>query len=68
MLYELMGLMAAAPATGDNFPAKKLIAVIVIAVGILVLLSIFAVVAGKKEEEGNPGEHDPEEFNTRDDG
>ena len=38
------------------------------AVGILVLLSIFAVVAGKKEEEGNPGEHDPEEFNTRDDG
>lgn len=50
-MMELMNMLAAAPATGDDFPAKKLIAVLVIAVGVMVLLGVFAVVAGKKEDD-----------------
>ncbi len=50
-MYELMALMDAAAATGDDFPAKKLIAIAVIAVGVLVILGVLSVALGKDEDE-----------------
>ena len=59
MLYELMGIMAAAPAFLRLLATFK---------SACIYGSTINLITGKKEEEGNPGEHDPEEFNTRDDG
>lgn len=50
-MYELMALMDAAAATGDNFPAKKLISIAVIAVGVLVLLGVLSIALGKDDDE-----------------
>lgn len=59
-MYELMALMDTAAATGDDFPAKKLISIAVIAIGVMVLLGVISVALGKKdddddEEDGQKG-------------
>jgi hypothetical protein len=50
MYSFLAALLDSAPVTGDDFPAKKLLMVLAIAIGIMVLLGVVSVVAGKKSE------------------
>ena len=51
MLYGLMALMAAAPATGDEFPKEKLFTVIGIAIAIVIALSVISFIASKKKDD-----------------
>jgi len=66
ILYELMALMDAAAATGDDFPAKKLISIAVIAIGVMVLLGVISVALGKKEDDDEEdGQNGSQENNSK---
>ncbi len=56
MLSGLMAFLAAAPATGDEFPKEKLFTVIGIAVAVVVILSVISFIASKKKDDNDKNE------------
>ena len=51
MYSILSALIAAAPATGDEFPKEKLFTVIGIAVAVVLVLSVISFIASKKKDD-----------------
>ena len=53
MYSILSALIAAAPATGDEFPKEKLFTVIGIAVAVVLVLSVISFITSKKKDDGD---------------
>jgi hypothetical protein len=58
MYSILAALVAAAPATGDEFPKEKLFTVIGVAAAVVVILSILSFVLSKKKDDDDDDDNE----------